>query len=1785
MMADLPRPDHDLLRHSRALGSVSGARVVDPRPAAAGRWQPTRAGAVNSWAWTDEQFLFHHGWSALVGPNGSGKSVTGEMLFPTLIDGDVTPKGLSIKGIAAGTLGDRHTNWNVRSAKTGLWWQEFGRVHTADAAESETDWLTVGLWLHRAGGAKSQVERAWFLAPARVGQDLALTQDRDPVSMEDLAQQLAECGGRLFASAERLTKAASQHLRVVTGEAGYRDAVREILYAPMDYDQIEGLAAVLRALRSVQVNQRISPESMQETLTSALPTLDVERVERLAKALTKTEQLQQQLQGARDELDTLTPIQAAYRRYAGAVAALASARMLESWRQHHQEVKQRQELARQRDEQQHAKDDAEHKAAELHSELQRLDQTIDLLRQKASGHKGAGLPQLEEHATQLENNTNDAVETAERAVKEAEQARHTSGEHDARAHGSVTHVRSLVGGLAEEARQAHAAAYCERIAETTETVVSEKAAEDPQQDQNLIDEVHATLQAWAGSRLAALGNVREANAELRSAQKARDKADDRVALARAEGETATDAASAAQEATQAAESAVVSLLGEFTAGLRRLQQPPSALLQTTAIDLDAITSWADTALQEAMAVADAPGARARAESAADAETKARQEADNAQAAAAAAAQDADASADALLTCADPLPEPPPPIAALAAALRAIDDADPEDLPRIEGQIGTIASAARQELETRKEALHQASALLNAFDRARQQSQQDDAAADRAASTAETARQAADATERRAAREAADWARRVHEWVGALRVIDPSQLPLPAPEQPATADPDQLADEVVEAHRRASNNLAAELATAEASLAEASTACDRLDAEITAAQRTDPAPEAPAWRSDRSHRAGAPLWAVVDFADSLPVEPAGQLEGALLAAGLLDAWVNADGELASGDVHLVPTAPLAGRTLADLLVPDPGSVVPTQRVQALLASIRVTDGEPDDGSPVVVDLAGTARSGLLAARGPADWAPRHIGPTARERNRQRRLGELRAQRAELETTLTQATTCVEQAHTDIAAADQERSALPNASMLARLRSEAQQRADEAQRSTQAAETATSTAQRSADQASTAWAAATQACLAAKVAPDPHSVEAAATAYADLPELVTATELRGQNAATTSLAARSRAREADDATTKRAEADQAATQAQQAVDEALSEREQLPDFDPVRRARQEANEASRKATDAADAASVAQAELGSSENAVKKALTALHKASRTEDGHTVPTDPTQAAALQHHVETMKEHATGWVAAVGRAQVLVASAVEHRRVADSAQQRAAHAASRAQRLASESRAARHRYDEERRLHGTDYQQLLDELAARRGEHEQKTTAHKQEQDKTHTADRRLAANEANLARAEERRRQAERELDRAVTTMRLLFDEGLITDVADSQALPRPDTVDAASTTAKTILAGRGLTAEEPVDKRETALGRALRELDTRIRNVRDKLFRIGRHIELEEVPETGWRQVVITEQSHTPASATSTKSLQALLDELARSIHTLESDFDEQLRIEVKGAIFTDLRKHINIRIALAEQIVADIQKTLKDVRTGVARVGIELDWQPRKDDPVASEAISLIRDANSEGEFDRMYDFFIRLLSAEDQTATSTEQIQRVFDYRDWYRWEIRVTHAEFAGPNEDGEVFRKVSSRKNPLDTLSTGEKRLATMLPLLAAARAFYSADGYHGPRMIFIDELDAAFDTPNLRMMLALLRNWEFDVMTTLPSMPPLLAAEAGAVAIHKIGKHGEGYRYTVPCLWEGHGQPHTARIHVGSHTSHHPRVNKPAGAPNPAQNALFDTKPGIP
>jgi len=1782
----------DLTAHPGVLGLRAPGVLVDPVPEASGRWQPTRAGAVNSWLWTDEQFLFRNGWLALVGRNGSGKSLTAAMLFPTLIDGDVSQKALSVAGHAIGTLGDRHTNRKPGIPKTGLWWQEYGCADSGGSGEREAGWLTTGLWLRNQSGSKT-TDRAWFLVQARIGDGLTVERDRVPVDIEDLARQLAALGGQLFASSDQLTRIASRHITVL-GETAYPEAVRAALYRPLDLDQLGALTNVLRALRGVRVNDKIPPDHMQATLTSALPVLDGERMRSLARALTETEQMQRRLEHARQQKEALSDIAGDYRRYAGAVAAAAAAQMLHDYDDYQRRAREQEQLFTKRSRQEGIRDLAGEAAERLGQQLTELTDTIDVLQERVRGHKGAALEQLNAHANQLEATAEEATADANRAKATAVKTRQDSDAQGEKAAAAAISVQEVFSRIRSDAAELDASAYCQKMAEASAHLADTVPDEAEVGFEEQASEALAPVRAWMTSRGHTLNAVGEALAALEAVKRGRDEAGNRSALQQAAADEATLNAEEAAESAALTDATARDRLMAVAAALRRLPRLPESLLLADPLDPDAIKGWAERALQEVLTALDVPGAESHATTAGELARQASTSAETARRDATDAVAHAAAAASALASLTGTLPGSHRPIDELSTAVGEIpqaaevkSDASNGDLNANGHRITTAERESRTYLGERRRMLQKASDLLSDFRHAQSQADLDEHAAVAAEGGALDARQTADEAAAAAAASTVAWINDTLAWFRELRVLDVTALTLPGPEDPGTADPSALLHDVAMAHRKAEAALNSARAKADTEAGLLSPRLNSLAAEIAATERGTPPPGAPSWRPDRSKVLGAPLWALVDFAPGIQGEQAARLEGALLAAGILDAWVSPNGELRSGDIQLSPGRPLHGLTLADLLVPEDDATVPAEYIRSLLASIRVSDCETDDDASVVFNVAGVIRSGLIQAASPANWSPRYIGPSARERARQQRLSELRSEHAVLDAAFTEAAERIRGAERDISCAAAEAAGVPDASTMIRQRSVATELGAEAERKAVTAAIARTLADASLGRARNAWTSAAQACSYVDVPVDPEVVAAAISLCGDLPDLVAQAAAWGRTALAALSTANVSAARAAVLADRHADAETALRQVRLAAEESQAERDQFPSLDASRQARRRAIDAERSAQTAAENAAAADAELKRQEHAVKKALADLDRAARTSDGRMVPTDPAVVTAHRQRLAELADTVSDWSRAAGRAHLLAVRAAAQHRVADEAEGEAGHARARATKLHNGARTARHRYNEELRQHGRDYQDLLVELQNRRAEQEGLKTNLKAEEDKGHDAEKELAAIAASLDSLEERRQAASSNCTRSLSRMQLIFDHGLIHDVVGAQALTRPTSPNEAAPTARQLLEGRSLQHNDLVGSADVSARQALNRLDTRIRSVRDRMLRLGRQIHLEDVAETGWRRVAVSEQGQERADApisaiTTTKSLREALEALRISIEKLESDFNEKVRTEVKGTLLSDLRKQINVRIELASQIVDDITETLKKVRTGVARVGVKLAWRP-KDNPLAVQAISLIRDPRFEGELDDMYNFFIKQLVAErDENMPWPDRVRQVFDYRNWYEWEIQLTHADFAEPGA-AESFRKVTPRNNPLETLSTGEKRLAVMLPLLAAARAFYSVKGYHGPRTIFLDELNAAFDPQNLRMMLALLREWDFDLIATLPTMDPLLVSEAGSVAIHRIGKQREEFRYAIPCIWDGNGQPITVQIAVGNMTTRRRHSAKSANAVPDPEEALFDMPSG--
>ncbi|MFB7632729.1 SbcC/MukB-like Walker B domain-containing protein [Streptomyces sp. NPDC056149] len=1784
-----PTRTHDLAVFASRVSKPGSPTPIDPHPAVQGRWQPTRCGVVNSWKWANEQFFYGGGWLAMVGSNGSGKSLTGATFCPTLIDGDVSQRSLSASGLSAGTLHSTHALGHTGPPKVGVWWQEYGFTAADIEGEEETRWLTVGMWLRSRGGANTTVDRAWFIVSARVGVGLILEQDRNPVSIEDLAHQLAQHDGHLFTS-EQLAKSARKHLAVVAEENSFAEAIRTTMYEPLDTDQVDALTTVLRALRSVQANDKVSPAYMQATLTSALPALDGVKIKRLAEALAKTEQLQSRLGSAQSEHAVLSKIATAYRRYARAVAVKTSARLLDHDAAAQQLSRSEASLKRQQDEQKDLHRSASTALQELEEAIDELSTTVNMLQLKADGHPGASLDRLGQEAARRETDATRHEADASTAKSHAEESRHSSDEASVKATEAARHLKDLLAELRVQAHAANAEAYYEQCTAAAAPLMTHPSAPPAESTEAQTRAAKEVFQTWLHDRTVTIDKINSALAVLTAACTVRDDARDAHASLQQQADLKEQEWDALVEQAEAAEEEARTEIRQRLTGFRHLAPAPQELLGASPLDVDALRTWAEASLRQALDSIDVERHKAEVSALDKLLTQALGSRDRAQGAAAAAARSCTGSLSDLNEQLAGLVELPAVFGELSECVaQAARLCAPEgDLRGLDPdgsvqRMNALAGAAEREANSRRALLEEANRLLHEHGIARTNAQESDAQA-HAAEAAATQAAGDLAAAQKAAREAAvTWVRHVDQWAAQLQELDRATLRVPANIPVHNADLEHLADDVAEARDTALTQLTTTQTKAADDASRLSGLLDELTDQIREAEQETTGPEEPTWRPDRTGRPGAPLWALVDFAPGLDGERADRLEGGLLAAGLLDAWVSHDGEWADGDIHLRPGVPADGPTLADLLVPDCENRVLRERVHTLLVSIPLTDIDAmAQRHPLTAVTAdGMVRSGVLGASSPTDWKSRYIGAPARERARQALLSALRAQRDTTAAHLREAEQKVQRAKESIARVKEE-SRYPDPVLLLEERRAAAQQAIETQRLRTQATTARAAADGKIALADQAECAAARACEAARVLPELLDVQTCLSVCIEVPRLVERVLGAGRAAIGAAASVHEAVTQVDEYENRNALAAIALAEARQEADAACAEHSAFPSLDAVRKARAAAGRAQGDAELAVSQAEQAKTAVEQRESDVTHARSALSAVARTTDGRTLPTDPAVVGTYRTTITELRARISDWAEAMARTRLLASDAARQHTAADGAEEQARDVTSRAQQERSAAAKARHVFEEAKRQHGLDYQQLAIDLSTKRAELNSAKTRKAHELQRARNANDELIRIIERLDMHEEKAAVAQAARARSVEELQRLFDQDLISEVTTTDPLHRPDTAEEAVATARRLVLQRGHGTSPTPDNAEHEEAAALKEVGTRIQKIRLDLSRLSRDISIEDIPDTSWRRVVVTERSQVaggPSSeVASTKPLRAALDDLGHSIATLESDFDEQVRTEVKGAVLTDLRKHIQVRIQLAREIVAGITATLANVRTGVARVGVKLSWVEKANDPIAREALSLIQDLDTEGEFDRMYNFFVQQLLHEEGTAVPwPERVTNVFDYRNWFTWEISLTHTDFAEPGNTAEVFRSVSPRRNPLDKLSAGEKRLATMLPLLAAARAFYEADGYVGPRMIFIDELNSALDESNLRKLLALLRSWEFDLLVTLPTMQPLLVKETGTIGIHKIFHEGIGLRYAIPSIWSGHGAPTTARIAVDGH--HLPRQRShPAARVDDGQGALF-------
>jgi uncharacterized protein (TIGR02680 family) len=306
---------------------------------------------------------------------------------------------------------------------------------------------------------------------------------------------------------------------------------------------------------------------------------------------------------------------------------------------------------------------------------------------------------------------------------------------------------------------------------------------------------------------------------------------------------------------------------------------------------------------------------------------------------------------------------------------------------------TSRQLLRAAVDSRSEQIRLVRKTLGEHQRAVDRREKADTELDRAREALAAAATLVDTARREYDEALADFGEKLVQWARDCR-----QLTVPEPELLAELAADRAAvDEIVNdaaaALREQFAGQETELRGNRAALvAERRTHEDERD---KLARNVDRLPPVPHTRdADRAMMAGAPLWRVLDFRVDVSEETRAGVEAGLEAAGLLDAWVLPDGAITAPGMDIFAEALLAvaapERSLADILVVEPESEVPADRVRGLLEGIAFGATAPEHQAAVGAD--GSWR--LASAHG--RWhkpESAYIGASARERSRQRRIAEL------------------------------------------------------------------------------------------------------------------------------------------------------------------------------------------------------------------------------------------------------------------------------------------------------------------------------------------------------------------------------------------------------------------------------------------------------------------------------------------------------------------------------------------------------------------------------------------------------------------------------------------------------------------------------------------------------------------------------------------------------------------------------------------------------------------------
>ncbi|MEV4253432.1 TIGR02680 family protein [Spirillospora sp. NPDC049652] len=256
------------------------------------RFRLSRAGIHQVWQY-DEVFRFGGGRLLLRGKNGAGKSKALEMLLPFLLDGD--QRRLDATGGGKTTLKWLMLDgWSGGTNRLGYLWVEFVR----DTENGRSERLTLGVGI-RASTSTGDARPTFFVTPRTVGKgdgDLPL---HDPEHRPSLAE-LRELVGS-DCCFERA--------------ADYRARVARELFGISDQSRYRNLVHLLYGLRRPTIGDRIESGGLVKVLGDALPPLDDDVLDNVARNLDDLDTVRAELARLERTDSALTTFLTSYKGY------------------------------------------------------------------------------------------------------------------------------------------------------------------------------------------------------------------------------------------------------------------------------------------------------------------------------------------------------------------------------------------------------------------------------------------------------------------------------------------------------------------------------------------------------------------------------------------------------------------------------------------------------------------------------------------------------------------------------------------------------------------------------------------------------------------------------------------------------------------------------------------------------------------------------------------------------------------------------------------------------------------------------------------------------------------------------------------------------------------------------------------------------------------------------------------------------------------------------------------------------------------------------------------------------------------------------------------------------------------------------------------------------------------------------------------------------------------------------------------------------------------------------